>query len=314
MANSREINENIPTEVGEDLSEFVNAEEVGKNILDEVVNEKSYARPNITVDAEKLSQSIPEPKFTAPPVDFSKPPVEEKPKEKREPLNPDMKDLPKKDKQMASEVLGEMILDMYSLLHVGANRALMVSEGRLIKMQKEGEIKLDAEIEYDYGKKMKAYEFFQEYNKQAETALSVSEEFKEEVRPVLKKVLEDRGLGMTPEQQLGYLFAKDIAGKGIIAFSIRAQLKQTIEVIKEASLRTAPTPSTPPMPSNDNNTQEQATNQKESVVEPVSTDPLYEEPIEVKTETSGARGEKPSTIIIKADIPPRGKRGAKKKK
>lgn len=113
------------------LNDFINAEEVELNVLDEAVNEKSYSRPNISVDAETLNQSIPEPSFAPPPMDFSKPPAEDYKKEKREPINPEMEDLPKGDKAMASEVLAGMILDGYGMLHMLANRGLMVSEKKI---------------------------------------------------------------------------------------------------------------------------------------------------------------------------------------
>ena len=95
-------------------------------------------------------------------------------------------------------------------------------------MQQEGEINLNVEIPYEYNKTIKAGEFFQEYNNQAENLLSVTDEFKEEVTPVLKKVLQKRGLGLTPEQQLMYMFGKDIAGKAVMFISMKSQLNQKI--------------------------------------------------------------------------------------
>jgi hypothetical protein len=283
------------------LNDFINAEEVELNVLDEAVNEKGYSRPNISVDAETLNQSIPEPSFAPPPVDFSKPPSEDFKKEKREPINPEMEDLPKGDKAMASEVLAGMILDGYGMLHMLANRGLMVSEKKLIKMQQEGEINLNVEIPYEYNKKIRAGEFFQEYNNQAENLLSVSDEFKEEVTPVLKKVLQKRGLGLTPEQQLMYMFGKDIAGKAVMFVSMKSQLNQMIEVIKDATTGGMPIPQTAPQPT---------PTPPPPAEEPVYA-PEYEEPIDIITSDRGT-GSMPTTIIIK-DVPPKKSRGRQKK-
>jgi len=305
--------ENNMSEAGENLNDYINADAVDINPLDESVNEKSYARPNISVSQETLNKPIPEPSFSPPPIDFSKPPMEEAaPKAKREPMNPEMAQLGKKDKEMASEVLAKMILDGYSLMHVLANKGLTISEKKLMKMQQDGEINLGAEIEYEYGKKIRANDFFEQYNRQAETTLSVSDEFKEEVTPVLQTVLEKRGLGLTPEQQLGYIFAKDIAGKAFIFMSMKGQLNNMIEVIKEAttanpmSKKNAPRSAAPPP-------------EPQAAAEPTPPPPPppptqaddsgFKEPVSVSTTQKGS-GTKVSSIVIK-DIPPAKKRGRK---
>ena len=293
----------------EENDDFLNADHQDINPLDESVNEKAYARPNINVDADTLNQPIPEPSFAPPPMDFSKPPVdEEKLKAKKEPMNPEMVGLSNKEKDAANDVLADMVLDMYGLAHVLANRSLMISEKKLIKLQQEGEINLNAQIEYEYGKKITAGLFFEQYNRQAEGTLSVSDEFKEEVKPVLKKVLAKNGLGMTPEQQLGYLFAKDIAGKAIIVVSMKSQLSQMMEVIKNA---TTGQPSYPSPPQGQNNAAAEQKQEKASEPEKNDVDsPIYEDAEVVKG--NGSKGVKPK-ITINVPIPPKGKRGSKRK-
>ena len=107
---------------------------------------------------------------------------------------------------------------------------MQVSEKKLNKLQAEGEINLNAMIDYDYGKKMRAGEFFVEYNNQVKNILTVSDEFKEEVTPVLERVLAKRGIGLTDEQLLMYMFGKDIAAKSIIFFQQKAQLNYMIQL------------------------------------------------------------------------------------
>ena len=90
-------------------------------------------------------------------------------------------------------------------------------------------------IDYDYGKKMRAGDFFKEYNNQVEGILKVSDEFKEEVTPVLERVLAKRGVGMTDEQLLMFMFGKDIAAKSMMFFQQKQQLNFMIQSIKEAT-------------------------------------------------------------------------------
>ncbi len=207
------------------------------NPLDEAVNEKSYTSGNISSSFEDLTKPIEEPKFTPPPLKKANIPTNEEPDyKKREPINPEMRSLPKKDTEMAASQAASLILNGYEWLHTLANKGLKVSERKLNKLQAEGEINLNAMIDYDYGKKIRAGEFFQEYNQQVDGLLQVSDEFKEETKPVLERVLAKRGIGMTDEQMLMYLFGKDIAVKGVMFMQQKGQLNYMIQSIKEATI------------------------------------------------------------------------------
>jgi hypothetical protein len=219
-------------------TEITDAEviEVDFNPLDEPVNEKRYSQPNVNVGDIDMNTPISEPNFTPPPFQKKKPDLKEEPK-KREPLNSDLKGLPKKDVEMSAKAAAKMILQGYDWVHMLANKGLKVSEKKLTKLQADGEINLNALIDYDYGKRMRAGEFFEEYNRQVEGVLVVSDEFKEEVTPVLERVLAKRGIGMTDEQTLMFMFGKDIAAKSLIFFQQRQVLKSMIESIKEATMQ-----------------------------------------------------------------------------
>jgi hypothetical protein len=93
---------------------------------------------------------------------------------------------------------------------------------------------------------MRAGDFFKEYNQQVEGILKVSEEFKEEVTPVLERVLAKRGVGMTDEQLLMFMFGKDIAAKSMMFFQQKQQLNFMIQSIKEATAGQFSAPTPPP--------------------------------------------------------------------
>ncbi len=238
----------------EQITDATPVEEI-LNPLDEAVNEKVYAQGNVSASMEELNKPIEEPKFTRPPIEKSKPNISnEEAYVKREPINPEMKELPKKETKMASKQAAALILKGYEWIHALGNKGLQVSERKLNKLQAEGEINLNAMIDYDYGKKIRAGEFFEEYNKQVEGLLKVSDEFKEEVTPVLERVLEKKGIGLTDEQTLMYMFGQDIAVKTIMFMQQKGQLNYMIQSIKDATANTisqqAPPPPPPPTPQN----------------------------------------------------------------
>ena len=99
-----------------------------------------------------------------------------------------------------------------------------------------------------------------EYNNQVEGTLKVSDEFKEEVTPVLERVLAKRGVGMTDEQLLMFMFGKDIAAKSMMFFQQKQQLNFMIQSIKEATagqfVQQAPQPQQASQPQQENKVEE----------------------------------------------------------
>jgi hypothetical protein len=219
------------------------------NPLDEPVNEKSYTNANVNVEGADFTKPIDEPRFTPPPFQKRNPQEEKK---NQEPVNPEMKNLSKKETALATQQMAKLILSGYEMLHGFANKAVQISEKKLNKLQADGEINLNAMVEYSYGQRIRAGDFFQEYNNQAGNLFSVSDEFKEEVTPVLERVLAKRGIGITDENLLVILFAQDLAVKGGLFFQQKQTLNLMIESIKQATTAqftySAPPPPPPPPP------------------------------------------------------------------
>ena len=257
--------------------------DIDVNPLDEVVNEKSYTSAGINAQGIDLNAPIPEPSFAPPPINQA--PKEKTPPPKPDPMNPEMEFMSKKDTEMAAGHMAELILSGYEYVHVLGNKGLQVSERKLNKLQAQGEINLNAMIDYDYGKRMPAGEFFKEYNSQASNMLTVSDEFKDEVRPLLIKVLSKRGIGMTDEQMLVFLFGKDLATKTMLFFQQRGVLNNMIESIKAATTsqyaQQAPPPPPPP-----------STPEPESI-KPEPQQPTYQEPEENQFSNVGQQAPPP---------------------
>jgi len=219
----------------EEFNEFKDAE---WSPLDEPVNDKPYASSGIAVTEEEMKAPIGEPKFGAPPLRKPTPEggtSDKKPegKPKQEPFNKDFSNLSKKDAEVSAEHSAKMLLNGYEWLHNMANQFIPISEKKLNRLQADGEIDLNAMIPYEYGKEMRAGDFFMQYNQQVSQVFVVSDEFKEEFVPLCTKVLAKRGIGMTDEQRLAYMVGQDIATKAIMGFQIKKGQKNMIDSIKE---------------------------------------------------------------------------------
>jgi len=210
------------------------------------VNEKPYAQMNVNVGQQQMASPIPEPTYQSNTVssnenaynmlnnEFSMnggSPVNSA--KDSAPFNPAMNDIPDADKKLGAEHMTKLILDGYEQLHVFGNSLLKISDRKVRKMVADGEIDLSVQIPYEYGKTIGVGEFIEDFNEQNKDTLSVSKEFKKEVTPVLTRVLQKRGAGVTDEQYLGYLFAKDIIVKGVIVTQIRSSMNSMFDVMKE---------------------------------------------------------------------------------
>lgn len=210
------------------------------------VNEKPYAQMNVNVGQQQMASPIPEPTYQSNTVsgnenaynmlnnEFSMnggSPVNSA--KDSAPFNPAMNNIPDADKKLGAEHMTKLILDGYEQLHVFGNSLLKISDRKVRKMVADGEIDLSVQIPYEYGKTIGVGEFIEDFNEQNKDTLSVSKEFKKEVTPVLTRVLQKRGAGVTDEQYLGYLFAKDIIVKGVIVTQIRSSMNSMFDVMKE---------------------------------------------------------------------------------
>jgi hypothetical protein len=215
------------------------------NPLDDVVNEKPYSQPNFTKDANLLNQDIPVPKYDSPNLgdeDAYKEINKENSTssggngggaQESEPINPTLNDVSSEDKKMAAKHMTNLIIDGYEQINNFANTFVQFKESKINKLVEEKEIDLNLPIVYDYGTEITAKDYIKEFNNQTKNTFVVTEEFKSEVKPVLQRVLEKRGAGLSDEQFLIYAFGKDIALKGITAYQLSKQMSDVINSLKE---------------------------------------------------------------------------------
>ena len=248
----------------------------------EQVTQRPYSTVNVGVTQEQLKGAIPEPVYSPFSVDSNENPYnmlggDGQPSgggQKREsaPFNPMMNDVSDGDKKMGAQHMAKLLVDGYEQLHVFGNKALQVPERKIRKLEKEGLIDLSIPIPYEYGKTITAGEFLQDYNEQNKDALTVSKEFKKEVTPVLTRVLEKRGAGLTDEQYLGFLVGKDLVVKLVIVAQLRSTMNDMINVIKDYTEATRAGNGVPPQP------QPQAPTPQPTASQPQAPTPQYQEP------------------------------------
>jgi len=148
--------------------------------------------------------------------------------------NESMNDLDNKDKKKASQAMVEAVLDGYSQLCGFGNKLVQISPKKIDKLVSEGQINPNIQIPVQGGS-IRVSDYFVEYNKTIDGVLSVDDEFKDKVRPVMTRVFMKRNIGMTDEQLLAYYFGVDLIQKGATVYTLTSQNKQLINSIIELS-------------------------------------------------------------------------------
>lgn len=207
----------------------------------EEVNVKAYSQT--TVDPKEANSIIEEPTFTPPPIGAgqqgpapsggpSSGPTG--PKQPEEPINPKLKDLPSKEKTNAAKQGAAMAMNGYEALHNFANWMLTIDEKNLKKMERKDEIDLRIPVPVN-GRFVSMEAWVKAYNEEVQDSFTVDRSFKEEVIPVLERVMEKKGLGMTDEQTLVYLVAKDLAVKAVQFGALRTNRRESLNQLKDVT-------------------------------------------------------------------------------
>ena len=189
-------------------------------------------------------------------------------KKPQQSFNGEMNDLSKKEKNLAAANMAMAVIAGYEWAHQFPKKWIQISDKTVLQLQKKNEISLNTIVDYNNGQPLTVRGAIKEYNDLDDNAFSVSDEFKEEVTPVLTRVLEKRGVGMTDENLLLYLFGKDLATKLIALNGMVAKRNEFVEVLKSRSKPEQPKPVQPQQSSND--TQSQSAQQSEPQPEKVT--------------------------------------------
>ncbi len=240
--------------------------------LEEDVVTKSYATGNVKSDKSQANIPIPEPIFNPPP---SIPTVPPPPPPPDEPVNPQLKDLPKKDVENAAAVATEMVIGGYVFLNDLGNSAIKIGDKTVRNLSKKDLLDLRIPMANN---QITMGQYINIYNSQGDGVFSVSEDFKEEVRPPLQRIFAKKGFGVSDEQLVLIAFAKDLAFKLPKFQHLMSVRKETLQELKDltemyrSGMRPAQNiPPQPPPP-------HQEPVQQQPVQQPVPPPPQYTPP------------------------------------
>jgi hypothetical protein len=174
-------------------------------------------------DAEEITDSTFE--------DMGAPP--ERP-ERGDTSNPGLSEATPSQKKKAAEHMADTIIAAYVQINSFASEYTKFDEGKMKFKAMQG--KFDMAVMginipiSDDGDFMPLREFLDEINREADNIFTVSDEFKEEARPLLIEVFKKKGWGMTPEQRLLFMMLEDLTPKIIGVFTIKSSIKQVINI------------------------------------------------------------------------------------
>lgn len=218
--------------------------------LAENVQEKSYAAS----DHLESANPIPEPAFVPPSFESQKDFFEEDEKEKKTKNNgngnvnhtekitpkPSYSDgfvggdneLSNKEKKRGAEAMATTFIQGYSLLCKQGAKWVMIKQSKVTKLIREGKINPDILYYAPGNVQATAPQIIEAYNNEMLEIMEVSEDFVEQVRPLLVRIFLKRGIGMSDEAQLMWIVGQDVFMKGTMLFSIK---KQSADFIKSFS-------------------------------------------------------------------------------
>lgn len=145
-------------------------------------------------------------------------------------FNPAMNNLDKKAQKNGSEQMVDAVLDGYGMLCGWAGSLAKVDQKKIAKLAEEGKLDPTLQLPMPDGDTISLSEYIEEYNSQTSGVLTVTQEFKDKVKPVMVRVFQKHNIGMTDEQLLLYYFGTDIISKGATIYGLRKQNQQMIDV------------------------------------------------------------------------------------
>ena len=284
------------TEADPDISDVDYTEKGGDgksyNPFGESVEEKSYRTPQ--VEKSPLIPEINEPVFERPSLKDLVQANEEQAKEDGmseeagfENLSQDeIKELPQAQQDDSAEGLVELSLGLYTIGCGFMGKFAQISERKFKNLVEEGLIDPNLSIPVDPYTKKSMPEIIQNFNTEVQDAFHVTEDFKDTVRPVMKRVFVKRGWGATDEQQLMMLFGMDLIQKGGVVIQMKKAADYQLEAFMKMTEKTRP--STPV-----NNSQEEDDGD-ERKARPV---PSMDEIKEMRNRAANSSGAKRESVL-----------------
>tara|TARA_R110002012_G_scaffold59532_1_gene155741 strand:+ start:8103 stop:9182 length:1080 start_codon:yes stop_codon:yes gene_type:complete len=200
--------------------------------LGESVTEKEYRTPKV----ENTNQvgEIDEPYFERPTLDDLVQSNAEDTGESDSPFaQPEINEMSSAAQEESAKGLVEMSLNLYTLGCKGMGNLAKIPEKKLNRLVEEGAIDIGLRVPVDRYNTASVPEIVDNFNNEVGDAFVVTDEFKEEVRPIMTRVFVKNGWGMTDEQQLMMLFGMDLVQKGSVVIQMRKAAQFQLDTFME---------------------------------------------------------------------------------
>lgn len=253
-------------------------------LLTEPVKERPYTKPNVDMGSS-MFERIPEPELKRPVIslqdEIKKDEAEPKENKPFEPINPAVTEMTDSEKQKSAETVVDMFLDVYGMINQGGAKLAQISDNNKKKIAQK--VDIDYPLQLSPQHTITLNQLIDKTNADISSVCVVTDDFKAKVKPPLVRIAVKRGLGLSDEQQVAYLFIKDIGEKTAVLYSLRNTIGTLVAQIKEQNdiMKATGIPTPPPVANNTQNTQ-QPTENNTSVDEAQATqtgDSFYEEPV-----------------------------------
>tara|TARA_R110000744_G_scaffold104534_4_gene200155 strand:+ start:2235 stop:3299 length:1065 start_codon:yes stop_codon:yes gene_type:complete len=200
--------------------------------LGEAVTEKEYRTPR--VENNPGVGEIDEPYFERPTLDDLVKSNSDDTSESENPFSqPEINEMSSAAQEESAKGLVEMSLNLYTLGCKGMGSLAKIPEKRLNKLIEEGTIDVGLQVPIDRYNTASIPEIVDNFNSEVGDAFVVSDEFKEEVKPIMTRVFVKNGWGMTDEQQLMMLFGMDLVQKGSVVLQMRKAAQFQLDTFME---------------------------------------------------------------------------------
>lgn len=265
-------------------------------LLNEAPAKKEYQQANINPDS--VPAEIPTFQFSKPMINFDATALAIENTETSQPnrpteapessyANPALNDLSKKEKRLGAEKAADTALGAYAFVCEKLFVPLASINTQTIE-EKIATGEMSDQITFvvdDEGNQANIRQYASVFNANVSESLKVDDEFIEDVREPLIRIMEKRGLAMTDEQYVALAFGKDLLTKGMIVFELKRSTKTITNMIIEqtALLRQSMQPIVAPVPEK-TDFKEEIKSTPEIVPASPSSPTAKTEPLEVKLE------------------------------
>lgn len=152
-------------------------------------------------------------------------------------VNPALDDLATKDKKKAAGYVADTILGFYKIINDKAATLVKFNESRAVKKAAAGKFEmatLGVWVDMPDGSSITVKQWLDHQARGVDGLFVVTDEFVEDVRPLLIEVLMKHNIGATVEQRLFFAFGQDIVLKTINAIQIVQDTKYMLNTCEKA--------------------------------------------------------------------------------